>query len=77
MPLVVTEEQAPRTQYFAEGSDARIKCNPQGDVTVSWTDRNEVPITSTGKIFNSVRIKVEYVSYLQNIVHELEYLKSF
>ncbi|XP_063440129.1 neural cell adhesion molecule 2-like isoform X2 [Mytilus trossulus] len=47
MPLVITEEQAPRTQLFPEGGSARIKCAPQGQVTVSWMDRNNVKIEAS------------------------------
>ncbi|VDI33233.1 neural cell adhesion molecule [Mytilus galloprovincialis] len=47
MPLVITEEQAPRTQMFPEGGSARIKCAPQGEVTVSWMDRNNARIEAS------------------------------
>ncbi|CAC5416243.1 NCAM [Mytilus coruscus] len=47
MPLIITEEQAPRTQLFPEGGSARIKCAPQGQVSVSWRDRNGTRIESS------------------------------
>jgi hypothetical protein len=40
VPVVVTENQAPRNQKFSNGTNAQVKCAPQGDVQVSWFDRN-------------------------------------
>lgn len=49
MPVVVTKEQAPRNQKFSNGTSAEVKCAPQGDVQVSWLDKNGQPIFSTRK----------------------------
>ena len=47
MPVVVTENQAPRNQKFSNGTNAQVKCAPQGDVQVSWLDKDGQPIFST------------------------------
>lgn len=57
VPLVITEEQAPRTQMFPEGGSARIKCAPQGEVTVSWMDRNNARIEASRKIYYFIQLQ--------------------
>ena len=49
VPVVVTENQAPRNQKFSNGTNAQVKCAPQGDVQVSWLDKDGQPIFSTRK----------------------------
>ena len=49
MPVVVTDNQAPRNQKFSNGTRAQVKCAPQGDVQVSWLDKDNQPIYSTRK----------------------------
>lgn len=57
MPLVITEEQAPRTQLFPEGGSARIICAPQGEVSVSWMDRNNARIEASRKIYYFIQLQ--------------------
>ena len=57
VPLVITEEQAPRTQMFPEGGSARIKCAPQGEVSVSWMDRNNARIEASRKIYYFIQLQ--------------------
>ena len=67
MPLIVTEEMAPRSQTVKQGTTGFVKCTGPGGYTVAWR-RNGQPVTQGMMMF---LVHGQMIMYTVHVTHKV------